>query len=68
MTSPVEVDIKEIILLTTQEYSFFKDNMKYDECGWFDVIYEIFYVTLSTLVNIFSSKSLFYISSKLPFP
>jgi hypothetical protein len=34
MTSVGEVDIKERISLTRQEYSILKENMKYDECGW----------------------------------
>jgi hypothetical protein len=34
MMNAGEVDIKESILLTKQEYSVLKEEIKDDECGW----------------------------------
>jgi hypothetical protein len=34
MMNAGEVDIKERILLTKQEYSVLKEEIKDDECGW----------------------------------
>jgi hypothetical protein len=36
MMNAGEVDIKESILLTKQEYSVLKEEIKDDECGWSD--------------------------------